>query len=176
MDFDAKSIATILSSDTEPPVFLCIGTDRVTGDALGPLVGDALTRRFNLPCFVYGTLALPVTALTLCDALAFIGRRHRGRTLFAVDSSLGSPADIGKIRLTRGGIRPGRATGKDLPLTGDAAITATVAPLGERNALSSVRLGLVVRLAEDIASTVADGIREWQSSRRSSRPSSPLAL
>ena len=44
-------------------LFLCIGTDRSTGDSLGPLVGHSLSR-FTLPhARVYGTLDRPVHAL-----------------------------------------------------------------------------------------------------------------
>lgn len=74
-----KSIDDFLSHDTLPPVVLCIGTDLVVGDAFGPLVGDILTRRFNLPAFVYGTLALPVTAVTLPSVVDFIEARHEGQ-------------------------------------------------------------------------------------------------
>jgi|GEM_PF-2945695 len=37
------------------PVILCIGTDRSTGDALGPLVGTMLSQH-SLRAAVYGTL------------------------------------------------------------------------------------------------------------------------
>ena len=33
--------------ETQPVVILCIGTDRVTGDALGPLVGHQLCTSAN---------------------------------------------------------------------------------------------------------------------------------
>ncbi|NSJ87437.1 DUF1256 domain-containing protein [Blautia hansenii] len=46
-------------------VILCIGSDRITGDSLGPLVGHSLSR-FSLPhARVYGTLDRPVHALNL---------------------------------------------------------------------------------------------------------------
>ena len=37
-----------------PPVVLCIGSDRVTGDCIGPLVGHLLSAR-DLDCEVLGT-------------------------------------------------------------------------------------------------------------------------
>lgn len=153
-----EAVASLLARDRDLPVVLCIGTDRVIGDALGPLVGEALTRVHNAPFFVYGTLSLPVTALTLPSALTVIKRRHAGKTLIAVDSSLGRAADIGKIRLGRGGIKPGLASGKDLPLTGDIHVTATVAALNDKRSLSSVRLGFVSRMAGEIAAALYEGI------------------
>lgn len=46
-------------------VFLCIGTDRSTGDSLGPLIGYKL-RQMRLPkTTVFGTLERPVHAMNL---------------------------------------------------------------------------------------------------------------
>ena len=35
------------------PVIVCVGTDGVVGDCLGPLVGTMLKEK-NLPAFIYG--------------------------------------------------------------------------------------------------------------------------
>ncbi|MCX7773123.1 MAG: spore protease YyaC, partial [Clostridia bacterium] len=52
-----------------PVVVMCIGTDRSTGDSLGPLVGDMLTK-WKLPGVqVYGTLDNPVHARNLEEVL-----------------------------------------------------------------------------------------------------------
>ena len=57
-----------LRSGDRSTVVLCIGTDRATGDALGPLVGSLLS---NSQCAyrVYGTLQHPVHALNLNDTI-----------------------------------------------------------------------------------------------------------
>ena len=46
-------------------MFLCIGTDRSTGDSLGPLVGHKLRRRSLRGAAVIGTLDKPVHAMNL---------------------------------------------------------------------------------------------------------------
>ncbi len=46
---------------------LCIGTDRGTGDCLGPYVGHRLSSFCFPGIYVYGTLVQPVHALNLCD-------------------------------------------------------------------------------------------------------------
>ena len=75
---------TLLFEYETDPVFLCIGSDRVTGDALGPLVGSRLAQyEAHPPCGskktgieVYGTLALPVHALNLNEILHHIREYH----------------------------------------------------------------------------------------------------
>lgn len=134
------------------PVILCIGSDRVTGDCLGPMVGQMLTER-GAPAFVYGTLAKPVTALNLCDCLDRIKTVHADKKILAVDSSVGKFSDIGKIRVTFGSIAPGSADGKKLPKVGDVSVTATVTdPL--KTPLGAVRLGTVYSLAQCISSRI----------------------
>lgn len=70
-------------------VFLCIGTDRVTGDCLGPYIGAQLSSHTFPMIHVYGTLSDPVHALNLTDTLQEIQNRHPGCLIIAIDSSLG---------------------------------------------------------------------------------------
>jgi len=149
-----RELATI---STEPPVILCVGSDRLTGDALGPLVGSFLTKDYNVPTYVYGTLARTVTALNLKETLTFIAQTHAGRKLLIIDASLGTSAEIGEIRLTRGGICPGAASGKKLGKIGDLAITAVVNALPDRT-LATTKLGFVHDLAGVIALSIAAGL------------------
>ncbi len=134
------------------PVILCIGSDRVTGDCLGPIVGQMLVER-NVNAFVYGTLARPVTALNLKESLRHIKRVHSDRKVLAIDSSVGKSSDVGKVRVAFGAIAPGSADGKKLPKVGDVSITATVTDLS-KVPLSAVRLGVVYELAREVTERI----------------------
>ena len=57
-------------------VFLCIGSDRITGDSLGPLIGYQLSPYCSRIFHVYGTLDDPVHALNLPDRISYIHSRH----------------------------------------------------------------------------------------------------
>ncbi|MDE6201777.1 MAG: spore protease YyaC [Clostridiales bacterium] len=134
------------------PIVLCIGSDRVTGDCLGPIVGQMLVER-KANAFVYGTLDRPVTALNLKDAVTHIKDVHSDKKVLAIDSSVGRLADVGKIRIAFGSIAPGSADGKKLPKVGDVSITATVTD-PRKTPLSAVRLGTVYALANTIATRI----------------------
>lgn len=134
------------------PVILCIGSDRVTGDCLGPIVGQMLLER-NVNAFVYGDLTRPVTALNLKESIKHIRRVHSDKKVLAIDSSVGKFADVGRIRVSFGSIAPGSADGKKLPKVGDVSITATVTDLS-KTPLSSVRLGIVYSLARNITDRI----------------------
>lgn len=150
----AETLATRLRHrlpvDGRPVVVACIGTDRSTGDALGPLVGQALAAR-GLPVEVLGTLAEPLHAENLADTL---GQAAKGAFVIAVDAALSGPDDVGRIILTDGPLSPGRGVDRELPPVGDVAIVAAVASDAwgaPQEVLRSVRLHHVTALAEAIA-------------------------
>ena len=149
----AADLCDALGSLRRPPVVLCIGSDRVTGDCIGPLVGHMLSSRLH-DCAVLGTLKEPITALNLADAVLTIKRSYAGRKIIAVDSCVGEIDELVTVRVKKGSLRPGLACGKSLPKVGDVSITATVTT-GSSDNLYSVRLGLVYALAAEIADALA---------------------
>lgn len=138
------------------PVVLCIGTDRSTGDALGPLVGTLLVEHGFPAERVFGTLADPVHASNLEPILRRVQRPERCGAVLAVDACLGKQEMVGMIAVGRGSLRPGAGVNKSLPEAGDVYVTGTVNVGGfmEYFVLQNTRLGLVMRMAR----TIADGI------------------
>lgn len=147
-------------------VILCIGTDRSTGDALGPLTGSKLRSLRQYP-HIFGTLADPVHATNLPDTLRFIGGLFANPYLIAVDACLGKLENVGCVTLGPGPLRPGAAVNKDLPPVGDACITGIVNVGGfmEHLVLQSTRLSLVFDMAEIIAYGLAYGLSEIAAAR-----------
>ena len=99
-----KEIARLLEKcirrnkkDWSEIVFLCIGSDRVTGDCLGPYVGYRLSQ-YQLPGIsVYGTLNQPVHAVNLEHMTDFITLHHPAALVIAVDASLGEKEHLGIV-------------------------------------------------------------------------------
>jgi len=156
-----KSILRFCQKKTKPLVVLCIGSDRLTGDSLGPLVGHHLTVSHGADTFVYGTLERPVTAKNLTDTIAFLKTRHSRSLVLVVDAALGQSEDIGVIRITRGGLNPGAGVDKVLPRVGDISITAVVASLDgdKRLSLAGTRLSLVYNLSLTISLAIAEALK-----------------
>lgn len=139
------------------PVILCIGSDRITGDCLGPLCGHLLVNVYNTPCYVYGTLNFPVTAKNLQATLDFIKVRHPNQKVWAVDASIGNSKDVGLIKLTTG-IYPGSFAGHHLPKSGSLGISACVAS-NNTNDFQTAKLGHVYNLANKIAQALNKSTR-----------------
>lgn len=133
------------------PVILCIGTDRATGDCLGPLVGSELAN-YHERYYVVGDLKSPVHALNLKATLDNIYNRVENPFIIAVDASLGSSKHIGRITLSNCPIAPGKGVNKKLPAVGNISITGIVSMSGQSpTMLQSTRLYVVMQLAKCIS-------------------------
>ena len=141
-------------------VLVCIGTDRATGDSLGPLTGHLLSARLpGVP--VYGTLERPVHAQNLHQSLAHVFAVHDDPLVIAVDACLGAHTRVGWLTVARRPLRPGTAVRKTLPCVGDVSVMGTVSGGGgeELSALQNTRLYLVMRMADVIADGLAGAVR-----------------
>ncbi len=138
-------------------VIVCIGTDRSTGDSLGPIIGYKLRGMNYSNVHVYGDLENPVHAKNLQETIESIYKRYEKPFLIAVDASLGRADHVGFISVGKGSIRPGSALNKELEPVGHMHITGIVNAGGfmEFMILQNTRLGTVMRIAD----TVATGIK-----------------
>lgn len=109
-------------------VFLCIGTDKIPGDSLGPYTGTLLRSRGHC---VYGTMGCTVNATNLAESAARIYREHKDPFIVAIDACLGKREHIGYITLTKGSLRAGAGVSKRLLPVGDIAITGIVTEYGQ---------------------------------------------
>ena len=129
---------------------LCIGTDRSTGDSLGPLIGSNL-KKYPTPFRVRGCLDEPVHAANLAAVLDEINKNPPQWTV-AIDASLGSIEGVGTVNIGLGSLQPGAGVNKNLPQVGDAYITGVVNVGGfmEYFVLQNTRLSVVIKMAEVI--------------------------
>lgn len=139
-------------------VVVCIGTDRSTGDSLGPLTGTRLSERITGGVAVYGTLEKPVHAANLTESMEAIAREHDDPFIVAVDACLGKVDNVGFISVKPGPLRPGTGVNKSLPSIGDIHVVGVVNVGGfmEYLVLQNTRLSLVMKMAE----VIADGLHE----------------
>jgi putative sporulation protein YyaC len=155
----AKQIFDMIPPHTlRPIVFVCIGTDRSTGDSLGPLVGTLLEEKGPNPFYVYGTLDDPIHAVNLAEKLQEIKLKHFYPFIIGIDACLGKLKSVGAIQLANGPVKPGAGVNKDLPPVGDIHLTGIVNVSGfmEFFVLQNTRLNLVLKMAK----TISDGIHQ----------------
>ncbi|GFN32452.1 spore protease YyaC [Paenibacillus xylaniclasticus] len=127
--------------------FVCIGTDRCTGDSLAPLVGSELVKKGYKN--VIGTIDDPVHAMNLQET---INNLPKDKVIIAIDAALGKVDSVGLLSVFKGSLRAGAGVNKDLPPVGDYGIHGVVNVGGfmEYAVLQNTRLSLVMRMANDI--------------------------
>lgn len=156
--FAAETLALSISEIARkgPLVVVCVGTDRSTGDSLGPLIGTELLATLNSELTIYGCLEEPVHALNLDDYVNKININHSDSVVLAIDACLGKTDNIGYIVLKQGALKPGTGVNKTLPEIGDYHITGTVnvGGLMEYFVLQNTRLSLVMRMSGIISKSI----------------------
>lgn len=146
-------------------IFLCIGTQRLTGDAFGPLTGNRLTtllndaRRIN----VIGTLENSVSLCNINNIVQRIKNTYTNPFIIAIDSALSTPANIGSICVCEGGLTVGTSLNRSGVTVGEMNIRAVVGRnCGNANqnlcVLQNVPLSRVVNLAEIVSSGIYNSI------------------
>ncbi|MGG1550908.1 MULTISPECIES: spore protease YyaC [Paenibacillus] len=163
----AKHLQSIFSKlpSYQPIVVICVGTDRSTGDSLGPLVGSHLNRITSLRnLHLFGTLDEPVHAMNLTETMETIREQFDNPFVVAVDACLGQVASVGCIQVAHGPLKPGAGVNKDLPPVGDIHVTGIVNVGGfmEYFVLQNTRLSLVMNMATVIGEALHAAIRRAQ--------------
>lgn len=174
--YDQEDAASILSRQlleilpstmTRPIVIVNIGTDRSTGDSLGPLIGSLLIKKGIDHLHVYGTLDDPVHAVNLEEKLAEIKKTHIFPYVIGIDACLGRLKNVGMITIGDGPVKPGAGVNKVLPPVGNIHMTGIVNVSGfmEFFVLQNTRLSLVMKMADTIASALYEVDKHYSQQR-----------
>ncbi|PZE20714.1 spore protease YyaC [Paenibacillus xerothermodurans] len=136
---------------TNDLLFLCIGTDRSTGDALGPMVGTMLQEAGHTD--VIGTLEYPLDAGNFTERITQI---PPGKKVIAIDACLGQPASLMCYQVSNQPLEPGKSMNRQLPTVGDYSIAAIVnVDSGNKySILQSTSLYRVISMAKEIVTAV----------------------
>lgn len=154
-----KSLEFNYLSSGKQLAIVCIGTDRSTGDSLGPLTGTLISRSHPEVC-VFGTLDDPVHAANLSEKINEINKGLNNPFIIAIDACLGQTESVGYLSLKEGPLKPGTGVNKELPEVGDMNIVGIVNVGGfmEFFVLQNTRLNLVMKMAELLAQSIGEAI------------------
>lgn len=155
----SDELLTTIPFHDQHMTFCCIGTDRSTGDSLGPLVGSYLKSSLSFPFPIIGTLQAPLHALNLEETANDLQAQQP--FVVAIDACLAEESAVGLIVLNDGPIFPGKAVKKQLPPIGNIAIKGVVNVGGfmEAAILQNTRLHVTQTMSTIIAKAI---LLAWQ--------------
>lgn len=141
-------------------IILCIGTDYIVGDCLGPLIGYKLKLKHN-QLTIYGDLNNTIQSINLVETMAIIKRKYSNPFIIAIDSVLCfDHSQIGTVSLSDSGILPGIAFDKSIPYVGNISITGTTnSKIPFEEFIRTTRMSLVMQLADFIEEGLSNTLR-----------------
>lgn len=137
-------------------IFVCIGTDRSTGDSLGPLIGYKIGNLRYRNVYVHGNLDNPVHAKNIGEIMIQIYNKYENPFIIAIDACLGKMDHVGCISIGEGSIRPGSGVNKELAPVGDMFVTGIVNFGGFMDfmVLQNTRLNIVMKMADFVSTGI----------------------
>ena len=167
-----KHISKALDNGSKSVVFICIGTDRSTGDSLGPLIGYKIANLKYKGVYVYGDLENPVHAKNLEEIMKQVSKDCQKPFIIAIDACLGRMDHVGYIGIGEGPIKPGSGVNKELLPVGDMFITGIVNFGGFMDflVLQNTRLHIVMKIADMVAVGIRYVMRQLEKESEHSVP------
>lgn len=146
-------------------ILLCIGTDRITGDCFGPIVGSILINKlknYNIPNIdVIGCLEDNVSFQKIENRLLPKLSQYKNPLIISIDAALSNTNNVGEIFVKNSGIELGRSLNKRHKIFGDISIKAVVGKNMKCNQenfriLQNIPLNKVMKLSNLVANGIID--------------------
>lgn len=144
-------------------VFLCVGTEKITGDLVGPMVGSMLNNLINSNKLsnikIYGTLKENINFENALNIISLIEKNHKESCMIVIDSALSKKEYIGNIFVTDKKIVLGSSLNKNEIEVGDIGIKVVV---GQNYNTSKLNYWCLNNISDEfifnISKTVSNGI------------------
>ncbi len=147
---------------------LCIGTDKMTGDCFGPLVGTKLMQLledYNIyNVNIYGSLEKNINYTNILEVLKKVKDENKNSCIVVIDAALSSKENIGKIIITNKNVSLGEGLKKDKVEIGNIGVKAVVGkdckmPKYNFKILQNISLNVVMTLADVVANGIFESIK-----------------
>lgn len=143
-----EALREIIYQDNGKIVIVCIGSDRVIFDSLGPLVGTLLLD-IGISVPIFGSLEDPINSENIEIRIEEIQTNFPNHKVVVIDSGLGEKLDVGLIVVKDGSIKPGAGIDKNILPVGDYVIVPIIEGYEMSEYLSElqIRLRYIFKLA-----------------------------
>ena len=121
-------------------VVLCIGTNSIIGDSVGPIVGTFLKPLENDNLKIYGDMQNTLNFGNARSIINDIYRNYEKPYIITVDAALSSSKVVGDIVLSKGYIKIGKALEKSICFYSNINIKCVVENVGDIVAIGKLRL------------------------------------
>lgn len=165
-NFGSKLYRLSLKNNFTNLIFICVGSNKIIGDSLGPMVGNKLKTKLNTKVNVWGTLENPVNYMNIEKAWKNIKDKYKNPCIISIDSAMGKNADVGKILVNWGGIFLGEAIKNGIYCNSHINIKGIVAKSSKSilinlQELNSINLWQIEKLANIVSEGISQVINSF---------------
>jgi len=149
-------------------IFLCIGSSRVIGDMIGPMVGEKLKNRLGNERFnkvkIYGDMKSNLNLKNANNITEKLKQIYDNPLIVTIDTALGKEEMINKIIISNGKIEIGKAIGSGIMIDSHINIKGIVGehkiiPEKNMNVLKNAKIESVLYLSNIITKGIVDIIK-----------------
>lgn len=146
-------------------VFVCIGTKKLIGDSIGPVIGENLKKFENEFIHVYGTMQNNVNFINGKEIIEEIYRKYKEPYLITIDAALSNTNKRGDIVLGSGYMKIGKALNKSVCFFSNINIKCVIGNYHkskEENLreLRSVRVSEIYRASRIVTEGVKNSLKK----------------
>ena len=158
--FEKKLSEIYLDEEYSNIIFLCIGTDKIVGDSIGPIIGNNLKKIENEYIQIYGTLDNTLNFINAKDTIEKIYHNFTRPYLITIDAALSTTNNKGDIVLSEGYINIGKALQKSICFYSNVNIKCVVgkAHLEKEKNITELK-NVSLKETEKMAEIVSRGIK-----------------
>lgn len=147
------------SRDYSNIVILCIGTDKILGDSIGPIIGEKLKYLENEYVKIYGNLENTINFNNAKEVLQKIYSKFDNPYIITIDAALSNKENVGKIVLNKGYIKIGKALEKTICFYSNLNIKCIVGKNSNSKFYNMLELtGVNIKEIIDMSNIVTSGI------------------
>ena len=146
-------------------IFVCIGSNKMVGDSLGPLIGETLYKNLkDKKIKILGNLKNNVNSKNINQTLKNIEKEYTKPYVISIDSALSNSIEPGNVFILKKGLVPGSALKKKSIVIGNISIKAIVGK-DEKNLvknyynLKNADYKMILKFSKNISNIILESIK-----------------
>ena len=164
-EFEEKMTRLYTKENYSNLIFLCIGTNKVIGDSVGPIVGNELKSMENNFVQIYGTMDNTLNFINAREIIKELYYNFDNPFLVTIDAALSEIKKRGDIVVSEGYIKIGKALQKSICFYSNINIKCVVGKSyleKEKNVkeLKSVKIEETMEIANVVSSGIKNVLKK----------------
>ena len=142
-------------------IFLCIGTEKIIGDSVGPIIGSNLKKLENEYIKVYGTCGKNLDFSNAKNIIEQVYKKYSNPFIITIDAALSKEKRTGEIYIGEGFMKIGTALEKSITFYSNINIKCVVGKYNSLNQKENVNIlnNVIKEKVYSLAEIVSQGIK-----------------